>query len=173
MKLPTVTARRPDTWQYARSLRTLRAYRNMGQVELAKRSGFSSGVISKWERGHSGITTPNRQILAEALRVPLEVFDALSVTGDPLVASLGDYSEMEVDRTLYNFQQAARKLSVCVNTFRCGVRDLGLEPRREFRAHWFTPDDLEKVAAWFRERAVQSRSRLRAYQHTKREEVAA
>ena len=167
MKLPPATRKR-EVGLYGRALRTLRAYRNMGQRALADESGFSYGAISKWERGESGITTPNRQILAQALRVPPDVFEALAHNGDPLVKALNGYSRLDVEYSVYNYQQAARKLGVCVNTVRKAVKLGVVTPRAEFRACWFTPTDLQKVSDWQRERAVTFRSRLRGFQRMRR-----
>ena len=163
MKLPK-TKRKRESGPYGRALRTLRAYRNLGQRDLAEISGFSYAVISKWERGDSGITTPNRLILAEALDVPPDVFDALGRGGDPLVTALNGYYPLEVELEVYNYQQAARKLKCCVNTIRKAVREGVVKPRLEFRACWFTPADLEKIVAWRKQRAVSCRSRIRGWQ---------
>ena len=168
MKLPAVPQPRKPTGGYGRALRTLRAYRNMGQKDLAARSGFSWGAISKWEMGKSGITTPNRQILAEALNVPYDVFDALVYGVDPLVKAMTGYGPMTEARRLYTYGQAAVKLKVCINTVRKAVNSGIVTPKREFRACWFTDDDLERIAAWQRESAVSSRTRLRRFQRNKR-----
>lgn len=162
MKMPAAS-RQQRYGLYGRALRTLRAYRNLGQRDLADRSGFSYGAISKWERGEAGITTPNRAILAETLRVPLDVFEALGRDGDPLVNAMAGYFEIEPERTVYNYQQAARAARCCVNTFRRAVKEGIVKPRSEFRSLWFTPDDIKIVVAWQRERAVSCRSRISAH----------
>lgn len=173
MKLPPARSRTHATADAARALRTLRAWRNTSQRDLSKVSGFSYGAISKWERGHAGITTPNRAILAEALRIPLEVFDALATHGDPLVVAMSGYHEMPVAHSLYNYQQAARRVGACVNTIRKAVLQGIVTPRREFRSVWFTNEDLDTIRRWQRERAVDLRSRLAGLQASQRRRMAA
>jgi len=160
MKLPSVS----HIAGTARALRTLRAYRGIGQRELSARSGFSWGVISKWERGKSGIIPPHRQILAQALEVPEEVFIVLARHGDPLTLALEGFFPMTPPSKLYTYDEASRKLHICKNTIRKGVTLGIVRPRRGDRRVWFTAEDLERLAAWRRDETVRTRGRIRQYQ---------
>lgn len=168
MKLPKRPPQPFGHRDFGRSLRTLRAYRNLGQRELSEISGFSYGAISKWERGVAGITQPNRQLLAESLRVPFDVFEALASGGDPLVKGLHGFGKLTVAEALLNYQQAAVRLGCCVNTVRKAVLAGVVTPRREFRVVLFNDADMKALAAWRREGERLRASRIRRYQQTKR-----
>ena len=58
--------------KFAIILKELRNERNLGQVELAKGIGVSSGVISLWENGEREPTLSNLIALADYFDVALD-----------------------------------------------------------------------------------------------------
>ena len=65
---------------YARSLRILRAARNLTQHAVAQMVGSDDTAVSRWESGDRTPSLDRAQALAKALGCPLDVF--LQLAGD-------------------------------------------------------------------------------------------
>lgn len=77
-------------------IRIVRTIRNMGQVELAKRTGLSQFLISYFENGHAAPTHAQMVLIQEALGWPEGAEEAFAILAQPAVMN-------EIPRVIQSF----------------------------------------------------------------------
>ncbi len=136
----------PRAAGYARTIRTLRAYRRMGQKELAEKSGYSIASVILWEAGKVEPAEAARIDLAQSFKVPLRVFDWLAATSDPLSVDFLVPEEQEDPGKLYfRAEEVCAEAGVCMNTFYKIRKVMKVKAKRMAGQLWYTRDDIEAI----------------------------